>query len=702
MNKKQPITTRIRKRITVHRSLLSILFVAFLLTGCKNVIIEEPQQNSVHSDTPSEFRIKFSESADLSELTVLLNGSDVSDSFEIIDGFGYATGESLNEYSVSGQNIIEVEKPSGALPTLFIIDREGPVAHITFVEGTTNLTIEGYVEDDIGIESLSVNGIPVTLDANNDFSINVEKTITNSAFDIVTFDAVDLFGRESSTTYAHPALPEKSAMLPNTLSVSLTDFGINYLIDNIAEPLIETLDLTNGLNNSELASINGSVGYASVVLNSVTHGTPNLSLDTLARAESGAIRTEVGVPTITISVTASAGTHPIITPDIPGVDLPWPLPDIPPINIPDIPGTNINVTASPTLNNVRYQTTANLFLVNNVLDVSLTDSSLLLGSFDLSAFSALNSIFSQLNFSLANVLENFIEDAIENELPGLMPDIIAPLWVETDSQGDISGKLFGTDVDVSKLITQEDSFDFTLDTNIVPLSLDGIPDALGSVYNASTLPSLDGTTPNGESYHAAVVISEALINQTLLAAHYNGLTHVTVSAEASELGGIDNIDVLSLESGDTILLSIAPLEPSAVAFDEIDGAMLDLSVPLMNVSISKKRGDVISPLLSGTATLSAPMEFFFKDGKSLSTKIEGIPEVSFSSLVIGESIQLPTGLPQALLDYLIVKTIPSLTAGIDIIPLPEFSGYRIGSPTMWLTDGNPAFLVVAGDLEKTN
>lgn len=700
MKQNQSIFARIRKRITVHRSLLSVLLITFLLTGCKNVVIEEPQQNSIHPDTPAEFRIRFSESADLSELTVLLNGADVSDVFDVIDGFGYATDESLSEYTVSGQNVLEVENPSGALPTLFIVDREGPVAHISSVEGTSTLLLEGYVEDDIGTESLSVNGVPVTLDEENGFAIEVDKPIAGSAFDLVAFTAVDLFGRESSITYAHPALPEKSAMLPNTLSASLTEFGVNHLIDEVAEPLIDSLDLTNGLRNRVLASTNGSVGYARVVLNNVSHGTPNLSVNTLARADNGAIRTEVGVPTITISVTASAGTHPIVIPDIPGVDMPWPIPDIPPIVIPDIPGVDLVVPASPTLSNVRYQTTANLYLVDNELDIQLTDSALFLGPFDLSAFNALNSIFNQVNFSLENVLEGFIEDAIENELPGLMPDLIAPLWVETDSQGDVSGKLFGTDVEVSKLVTQDRSFDFNLDTNIVPLSPGLIPNVLGSIYHEAELPSLDGTTPSGESYHAAVVVSEVLINQTLLAAHYNGLTHVAVSADANELGGIDDIDVLSLEPTDTIVLAIAPLESTVVTLDEIDGAMLDLSVPSMEVSVYVKRGDVVSPLLTGLATLSVPMDFFFNEGVSLSTRVEGIPEVSLNSLVVSDTLQLPTGLPQALVDYLIVKVIPSLTAGIDIIPLPEFSGYRIGSPAMWLTEGNPAFLVVAGDLEQ--
>jgi len=212
-------------------------------------------------------------------------------------------------------------------------------------------------------------------------------------------------------------------------------------------------------------------------------------------------------------------------------------------------GIDLVVPASPTLSNVRYQTTANLYLVDNELDIQLTDSALFLGPFDLSAFNALNSIFSQINFSLEGVLEGFIEDAIENELPGLMLDLIAPLWVETDSQGDISGKLFGTDVDVSKLVTQDRSFDFNLDTNIVPLSLGLVPDVLGS------------------SYHAAVVVSEVLINQTL----------------------------------------------------------------------------------------SVPMDFFFKHGVSLSTKIEGVPEVSISFLYLNspdfEWGHRPCGLPTVTLHF---------------------------------------------------
>ncbi|OUS30485.1 hypothetical protein A9Q99_05890 [Gammaproteobacteria bacterium 45_16_T64] len=688
------------QRITQYRSAISIALVALLLTGCKNVVIEEPQQDSVHPDTPAEFRIAFSDTADISNLSVQLNGEEVSALFDIVDGIAYATDDDLQAFTVSGQNILAVENPTGALPTRFIIDREGPTVFVTSVVEDSTLQMTGYVEDDIGTQSLVVNGQSVTVDEDNGFSVTLPPLNQDTAFNVVTFTATDNYERESTTRYAHPTHSKESAMLPNTLGASITDYGINYIIDTIVEPLVRSLDLTSGLRNTTLASTNGSVGYARVVLNNVTHGTPSISLDTLERSGNGAMRAAVSLPFITISVTASAGIHTIITPDIPGIDMPWPIPDIPGINIPDIPGIDINIPASPRLSNVRYETTANLSLVDNALNINLADSSLILGGLDLSAFSPLNSIFNQVNFSLETVLEDFIEDAIQNELPGLIPDIIDPLWVDTASEGETSGKLFGTDVEVSTLVTQRTSFDFGLDTNIVPLSLDGVPDVLGSLYQPAALPVLDGTTPSGESYHAAIVLSETLLNQTLLAAYYNGLTHITVSATGIELGAIDGIDELPLSSDDSILLTIIPLEPSTVGFNEIDGAMLDLSLRHMEVTVSTQSGDTITPLLSAIATLNAPLDLFFNEGKNVSTRINGIPEVELRDVALGESVSLSDGLTQALVDYLIVKAVPSLTAGFDIIPLPEFSGYRIGSPSVWTTQGDPAFLVVAGDLEE--
>ena len=658
--------------------LLSILF----LSACSEIKIETPENDSVHPDIPTEFLISFNPD-NPPDLTILLNGQDVSDLFTYSADSASASRDVLAAYTRAGTNIIEVTEPAGVLPNRFIIDVVGPVVQILHVDPTTGLVVQGYMEDAAGTVALTINGQNVTL-TEGAFNAAISEEVINSELAYVTFVAEDAFGLTSQTVFARPRGSNASAMLPNTLQAMITDNGIQFMIDRVAEPFLAGDDLTGGLTNTTIASTNGSVGKASVVLNSISYGTPAIVADPLSSNNSARVATNVRMSFFRVNVTAKASTHKI--------DMPWP--------IPDIPSVSISASGTGTANNPNYNVTANMGLGSNGFNVNASGSSLSVSSYSVD-FSGVTSIFEPIFDLVEPLVRGFISDLISDQLEEALPGIVEPLWADlpTGTSVPIMGKNFRLDTDPTSLATPAgNSLRINLGTDIEPLNPESVPTALGSIHAPVGLPTLAKTTPGGANFHAAATVNVGALNQALLAAYHSGLIHLELPIDASELAVIDGIDSV-IGPDDEVKLMLNPISPPYVSFNDPNGALAIVGMERFDAQLaSRKPGETsFTSLFATELSLAAPIDLGIL-GNSVDVAVDGIPEISIYDIELLNNTLLAASLVEAIVDFAIPKAVPALITSITTVPIPSFSGYSITLVDRWTISPEKNHVVLAGNL----
>lgn len=238
------------------RLLIGLQLTLFVLTGCKlgDYEIVLPVRNAQFVDQlPERVMIRY----DSMPSRITLNGIPVQHLFTFDNGEATAAGEILQGYFRQGKNNLAVDGHLFGPRRFFHYDTEGPRVLISSTERNDDVIIEGELLDPAGAYSASINGVPVIIDEDNQFSA----TLAQSAVYII----------ETEDNYAQTAthyFAERETILDDIVKVRIDQQGINAIIPTVQEALEE----------QDLAALLGSIDANTLVNTNIGITTPTYSI----------------------------------------------------------------------------------------------------------------------------------------------------------------------------------------------------------------------------------------------------------------------------------------------------------------------------------------------------------------------------------------------------------------------------------------
>lgn len=226
----------------------------------------------------------------------------------------------IDRFNLLANGIYEMDVKALELPytghVTVICDSTGPKVTVTYPEraanitGNTLLTVTGYISDEISdVASATVNGEPLNLDANGNFSVPMQ---LGHGMNVVNIEALDTWGNvgrgvrsmfySSGWQQVDMATP-LSGLVPDSLLLWLSqefiDDGDHSLpADDLAtllEQVAGGIDLT-GLIPAEPLALSDACTLA---IDGVSFGVPAVSLSSMDQA----LRAVVSIPDLAVDVT---------------------------------------------------------------------------------------------------------------------------------------------------------------------------------------------------------------------------------------------------------------------------------------------------------------------------------------------------------------------------------------------------------------
>ena len=221
---------------------INLVFTAILvitmLAGCvtDEFVIELPEQNQTYLDeVPSTLRISYVNSA---PNVVMLNGVDITEHFQDDGGYFVAQGSGVDGLLNQGNNVLSVEPGKFGPKHTFFIDTEGPKISITEVELNGMTSIQGQLSDPSGVAEISINGVVVSIDDNDDFAGEV---VTSDMYHLVAYD---IDGRQSETFYS-----DRNSIVEDAIKIRVDETAIHDMLP-IAQAAIADMDIDSLLQQS--------------------------------------------------------------------------------------------------------------------------------------------------------------------------------------------------------------------------------------------------------------------------------------------------------------------------------------------------------------------------------------------------------------------------------------------------------------------
>ncbi|HVL02613.1 MAG TPA: hypothetical protein VM553_22495, partial [Dongiaceae bacterium] len=230
---------------------LLFLLTVLGLTACKQVNITAPTNNFVDDEKPAAFTLTFTGGAP-TDLKVQLNTSIVTDRFAVTSTGATATGAQLADKVYPGRNVLRVTANKMVKQIYFYYDTEGPSIRILDTDHDAK-TVTGYVDDKGGIASVSLDGVAITLDAKNGFSVPFGNQSTH------TFVAADSFGHSSTTSFENR---DKEFV---GISARLNQGGLDFLIKALRGSL-ENQELTSYLKKDPKLTVSNLNIFGACIL----------------------------------------------------------------------------------------------------------------------------------------------------------------------------------------------------------------------------------------------------------------------------------------------------------------------------------------------------------------------------------------------------------------------------------------------------
>ncbi|MCG8667867.1 MAG: hypothetical protein MI867_00510 [Pseudomonadales bacterium] len=652
----------------IRRSFTNTVYVVLCLglAACgSDYTIDNPVKDSINTDAPS-FTVSYSSQPEsLPKMT--LNGLPVEQFFTAGATSATGNGADFSNYFLEGYNAFHVDPPGGP-QVRFIYDTKGPKVVILGAElngGTA--TISGMAVDELGVSSMSVNGVDINVDDELKFTVDVPET------DIYTYSATDTLNHTSTTLYAALGLDYDPS-----LTVKVNQDGLNVATAEIVNAL-NGMDINSLIAGSELYNgtwkglFGETYGPSGFIRNmSLSAQEFNLDLNNGNNADFDGVISNLHAA---ITLRSYNGF-------------------LPPLDI------NIGATVGP----LNLSGNLGLGVVDQMPDVEISDFAFSIGAIDFDGIGSVgDAILSGITTGLLNLLNGVVSNAVENLLNDAIPEMLANVLQDAYTIR-ITDALASHDMamaaNISAITTAENELYAALSGSVIPATPDlDIPQPLaGTLFTADPLPAADLGTGD-----FAVSINTNVINQTLASAHSVGLTHMNMSGTSLQFG-LPRDDSLGGETM-THRLLINNLTPATVEINEVGGnATITMNVYGLEVaSESKKTDGLYSNDVAARVDASIPISIGVDDDNTLAIGFPAPPEVIITGFRLGEGSWLTSGINELANDVIADSfgaIVEELVKPIANIKIPAFECLAFTVDGVDAVGGTNSHLNIAGTLTK--
>jgi len=202
--------------------------------------------------------------------------------------------------------------------------------------------------------------------------------------------------------------------------------------------------------------------------------------------------------------------------------------------------------------------------------------------------------------------------------------------------------------------------------------------AIGSLFVPNVPPQLP--TPGGTTHDVSVAVGVNLLDQALLAAYRDGLTHVVLD------------DVFP-----RMRCEVLPSSPPFIRFGDTGVATLGLDEFVFGMAFLPVGESEWRPVFTAVLDMEAPLAVGV-NGDVLEIEVEGVPTTRVYSVDDAGIIQLDPDLVQEVLDRVLPQAMPKLMALLGEIRIPVFGGHSIQVQDVSVGGEPTAYWVLAGDL----
>jgi len=658
-------------------SRISILFVLFFLTACERISIDVPTEGAVTIEKPELFAVTFS-SGTPANIRFQLNTIDVTDFFTITAAGAEAIGADLAEYVFSGKNSFVAIAGIEMQQSIFYYDITGPVIHTLNTDFALG-SVTGYVVDPGGVASITLDGNPISLSADNEFVA----TFTSAPFNV--FVAIDDFGHESTTTFARSSAEDIEQNRYNaSMSARLNNGGFEFLTEQVEIGLAgidfeKAMKDLNPLFDFEVLGI----GFFSVDVIDLSFDPPSVE--------------------ITVNSDEHLETHIAIPNFQAGIKLYVPLFGF--------LGNLFSFNNTIFIENLTIDTDLILSIENADVDVAITNTSVGYGD----GITVDSNLLPPILDAFVGNITNGAANAFTPTLIDIVKDLVLPAVSEFIREIPIDIEISTTDGDslhISVLPTYLDTFEdgLTIDLNagVVALATEKeIKHALGALYVDSDLPSLGNTTPGGNAFDFGASISVNFINQALFAAHEAGITTMNIGADNTPGTSPEGLSVIltagdDIQPLDLISMKLLPASPPFIKLvddDNIHGTLGWYDV-VLEFDLKRNGWPDFLNLFSVTFNLEVPFELGATDDGFLLIGIEQLPTLEIIEANNIGPIQLTPKFMTSVIDYFMPIVMPALANKLKAVPLPRISGYGIYAEELWVSGTGHNNFSLAGSLVK--
>ena len=634
----------------VTRSLL-VVFILFGVVACGgNYKIEDPVKDSIHASPPLEYIISYKEAPE--ELPqIILNGHAVTEYFDQGESTATALGTDLEEYLVDGKNRLQVDPPLGP-KTTFIYDTKGP--EVVILEAGNNM-VTGIAIDDVAIESLYLDNIPVEMDENGGF------TTSYSPSDIYSFTAEDELGHSSLIQFR-----DTETLVGNAVKARVNQSGLNFVAAE-TKRLINNLDFNALVAGTEIYSDvrNGPLGTKRGREGHLTH--LNMRIDELALDP-----TSNGIK---------------LTGKLKNVYVQFRLVSYLGI-LPDIVMKPAAIAPIAYLNGVVDLETENgepkVVIKELKLDLGLLRFTGALGVFDSILQNLISNTVTLLDRRITNRVREPIGDAVNSAIEDLIPSNYA---------FNVNGVDMDAVFSLNHLNVTDNSIDLAVSGGLEALSPSPlIPDQLGSRYFSDDMSS---AIPNiGD---LGVAINANVINQGLVSAFKAGITHLTIKNNNVQLN-LPRDDTGS--EGDTRVL-IDPVTAPYVSLSESGGeSKLELKVHGLQIQSQKLQAEGWQNNFDAQLSAAVMIGVSVAADNTLSVSIDSNPKLHFHRITVGKGADLNAEFAEGLIADLMPTVLKLFSDTLQGIKVPALGGYVFTVEDIQALGDSDAYLGISGSMSR--
>lgn len=636
------------------------------LAACEQANIVAPTDNYVATEKPATFEVAFVENTIPAPLKLQLNSTDVTDLFTVTDAGASADGTLLADYVYSGRNVFRVTAGAQMKQVVFYYDTTGPEIHILAADREAK-TVTGYVKDPGGVQSVTLDGVAVTLNSDNSFFTSY----TDQAFNV--FEATDLFNQTSTTQFA------RDDNTFNGLSAYLSQGGLDFLT-----PILEQT-----LSGTDLAPILAMMGPVTITI-------PNMGMAfDVEITDLYMENLDLGLnlqPSERLDVALYAENM-VVGLRLSNFDYVLdPLGLLRGLEV----GAVVNTTDDSNGNNYLDVLTLLALSVNNGnIDLDTNDTNLDVSGLDIQLEATGIALFDNLASVIVDALLDVMLTLFTDLMTTLVDHIVMPLVSQFLSElsigvhlEDINGN--GANIDFNAtpdyLNTTAVGLGVRLATNVwAPNPPANIPASLGSLYVAGEAPIMPTTTPDGSTFDFGIGLSANVLNQILVAAHDSGLTTISLSPGFYDA---DTLNSAILDS-DLVGVRIIPASAPYVTLGTAEGAAgtlhwYDLTVVL---DLYREEWGEYRTLFGATINVEVPFEVNSTFGGYLALSIDQIPVIEVTQTDASGILPLSAGFITSTVEFVMPVVLPILANQLQVIPLPSVFDHTLFMEQFWVVGG---------------